>query len=309
MSAASRSIAISLTTNLHVAFDVKLLRTHTAWAGPGLNLFGPPYTGTKTPFICNYDGAPLWTSPPFFPWSVGRLPEQDLRTAPGRSDFKAINTKGEATTLVYELAANEGQLVRIHETPRHAPTGGGNAIARRFEIAPCRDDLWLLAHAEMGVFEKIPNPQNAIIIKRENDVLLAVAGGAAGLAWRQAETNVSYVVEVITEEGTDNGNPTVTVAGHQARGYLKIPAHTNTIAIEITTAVVKDVSEANTLLPMLANIRVSGIETRLAIGGANNEKSAAPKIVAGDKTVAGRTGVMNFIGSNIFPCRRRSNFS
>jgi hypothetical protein len=56
----------------------------------------------------------------------------------------------------------------------------------------------------------------------------------------QAETNVLYAVEVVTEEGTDNGNPTAPVAGHQARGYLKIPAHTNTIAIELTTAVVKD---------------------------------------------------------------------
>jgi hypothetical protein len=108
-------------------------------------------------------------------------------------------------------------------------------------------------------------------------VLLAVASGATELAWRQTETNVSYVVEVITEEGTDNGNPTVTVAGHQARGYLKIPAHTNTIAIELTTVVVKDLSEANALLPLLANIQVSGIKTRLARESANNQKSAAPK--------------------------------
>ncbi|MEO8428606.1 MAG: hypothetical protein ABI651_16010, partial [Verrucomicrobiota bacterium] len=213
MSASSRSIAISLTTNLHVAFDVKLLRTHTAWAGPGLNLFGPPFTGTKTPFICGYEGTPLWTSPPFFPWSVGRPPEQDLRTAPGRSDFKAISTRDEATTLVYDLAANDGLLVRVHETPHQAPAVGGNAIVRTFEVAPCRDDLWLLAHAEMGVFEILPGPQNAIIIKRENDLLLAVAAGEKGLAWKQVETNVSYTVEVVTEEGTDKSNPTVTVAG------------------------------------------------------------------------------------------------
>jgi hypothetical protein len=129
MSAASRSIAISLTTNLHVAFDVKLLRTHTAWMGPGLNLFGPPYTGTKTPFICNYDGTPLWTSPPFFPWSVGHLPEQDLRTAPGRSAFKAIEKSAKRQPSL-RIAANEGQLVRIHET---ASADGRNAIVRRFE--------------------------------------------------------------------------------------------------------------------------------------------------------------------------------
>src|SRR5881394_3607308 len=43
MSESSRSIVIPLATNVHWAFDAQLLRTHTVWAGPGLNLRGPPY--------------------------------------------------------------------------------------------------------------------------------------------------------------------------------------------------------------------------------------------------------------------------
>jgi hypothetical protein len=182
MSAASRSVAVPLTTNLHVAFDVKLLRTHTAWSGPGLNLFGPPFTGTKTPFICNYDGAPLWTSPPFFPWSVGLVPEQDLRTAPGRSDFKAIDIKGEVTTLVYELAANDGQLVRIHET-RDARGGRENAIARRFEIAPCRERSLAAGARGDGRVRKIPIHRTQL---SSNAITTCFCGGRGAKDWRGA---------------------------------------------------------------------------------------------------------------------------
>ncbi|MCI0538212.1 MAG: hypothetical protein L0Z50_23645, partial [Verrucomicrobiales bacterium] len=45
MRQSARSIAIPLGTNLHLAFDTELLRTHSAWAGPSLNLYGPPYHG------------------------------------------------------------------------------------------------------------------------------------------------------------------------------------------------------------------------------------------------------------------------
>src|SRR5688572_27104758 len=63
MGESPRSIAMPLSTNLHIAFDTELLRIHTAWVGPSLNLFGPPYHGGKEPFICTYDGTALWTMP------------------------------------------------------------------------------------------------------------------------------------------------------------------------------------------------------------------------------------------------------
>jgi hypothetical protein len=39
----SRSIVVSVATNLHVAFDAKVLRTHTVLEGESLNLFGQSY--------------------------------------------------------------------------------------------------------------------------------------------------------------------------------------------------------------------------------------------------------------------------
>ena len=47
MAESPRSIVIPLATNLHLAFDARLLRTHTLWSGPGLNLRGPPYAGAE----------------------------------------------------------------------------------------------------------------------------------------------------------------------------------------------------------------------------------------------------------------------
>src|SRR5204863_4410386 len=67
MAESSRSIVIPLATNLHLAFDAQLLRTHVVWAGAGLNLRGPPYTGEKSPFLCDFSGAVLWNNPPVFP--------------------------------------------------------------------------------------------------------------------------------------------------------------------------------------------------------------------------------------------------
>src|SRR5205814_5922103 len=71
MAESSRSIVIPLATNLHLAFDAQCLRTHTVWSGPGLNLRGPPYTGEKSPFLCDFEGEVLWGNPPLVPWRVG----------------------------------------------------------------------------------------------------------------------------------------------------------------------------------------------------------------------------------------------
>ncbi len=244
MAAASRSVAVPLATNLHVAFDMELLRTHTAWAGQGLNLFGPPYHRGKTPFICTHDGPALWTMPPFFPWSVGAVPEKDATNLPAGAAFKAVSTKGGVVTFVYDLAVG-GKKVRVHETPR---VGGGNTIVRRLEIAPCENDLWFLAHAEMGKPVEVTVARTgamaALLVQRSNDVLMASARGLDGLTWRGVERDVNYQVEVFTEEGAEKGNPRETVQGHQVRGWLKIPAHAREVAIEIVSALTDKVAEA-----------------------------------------------------------------
>jgi hypothetical protein len=92
MPAASRSIAVPLSTNLHLAFDTELLRTHTAWNGRGLALFGPQYSRTKTPFICQPEGVVQWGMPPVCPWSLGQIPTNELPVN-AAARFKAISTK------------------------------------------------------------------------------------------------------------------------------------------------------------------------------------------------------------------------
>ncbi|PAW88670.1 MAG: hypothetical protein B9S33_04280, partial [Pedosphaera sp. Tous-C6FEB] len=51
MPQSTRSIVVPLATNLHLAFDTALLRTHTVWSGRGLALLGPQYGLPKSPFI------------------------------------------------------------------------------------------------------------------------------------------------------------------------------------------------------------------------------------------------------------------
>src|SRR5437667_11036022 len=92
MAESSRSIVIPLATNLHLAFDAQCLRTHTVWSGPGLNLRGPPYTGEKSPFLCDFEGEVLWSNPPIFPWSAGV--KEDLSERPRGARFEGISTKG-----------------------------------------------------------------------------------------------------------------------------------------------------------------------------------------------------------------------
>jgi hypothetical protein len=70
MSAAVRSIHIPVGDNLHVAFDSELLRTHVAWRGKTLNLWGTPYHERKDRFYCDFEGETLCTMPPVFPWAV-----------------------------------------------------------------------------------------------------------------------------------------------------------------------------------------------------------------------------------------------
>ena len=88
--AATRSIAIAVSTNLHVGFDTDRCRVHTVWRGRGLNLFGPQYSFAKSPFISTFAGEVLWTMPPLYPWAVGKIPAEDLPLRPSGPDRKSV---------------------------------------------------------------------------------------------------------------------------------------------------------------------------------------------------------------------------
>src|SRR5690242_7494969 len=63
MAESARSIAVNLATNLYFAFDSDLCRVHTVWMGGPLNLWGPPYSYAKAPFICDFQGQVLASFP------------------------------------------------------------------------------------------------------------------------------------------------------------------------------------------------------------------------------------------------------
>ncbi len=237
MASASRSIVIPLTTNLHVAFDAELLRTHTVWNGPGLNLLGPPYAGKKTPFICTFEGKTLWTTPPLFPWSFGKSFSSSTNLF--GSVFRGISTDNGNTTLTYDVAGNAGKPVRIRETPVLNGVAE-SAMVRRFELAPSDQTLWFLVHAEMGSVADKSKDSSAI--QRTNDVLSFAVRGAPNLKWHLVEEEVDYEVERITEVGTVKGNPRDRIKGRQSRAYLEIPPHNENIVFEIGSVVAKEKS-------------------------------------------------------------------
>src|SRR5204863_8494136 len=101
MGPSSRSIVVSLATNLHLAFDATLARTHTVWEGPPLNLYGPPFNGTSIRFICDFTGEPLWETLPIQPWSADPSNPGDFH--PLNTRFLGVSTSTGQTSFLYEL--------------------------------------------------------------------------------------------------------------------------------------------------------------------------------------------------------------
>ncbi len=241
MAWSSRSIAIPLGSDVHIAFDSALMRTHTAWKGKGLALYGPPYSNSKEPHISRVEGEVLWHNPPFFPWSVGNLPSHDQFEVLAGSDFKAIKGKGGDTVLIYQVGLPGGGVVSVSEQSRVERMGEADTIIRRLEIGPCEEDLWFLAHAEMGTAESRPLTGKAVLIQRTGTVagdrLLVAARGHESLTWEIKAGQVNYEEPYISDENTETGMEFRTVTGHEVRTFLKVPAHESAIAIEVLSTV------------------------------------------------------------------------
>lgn len=276
----SRSIAIPLGSEVHIAFDSKRLRTHTAWKGRGLALYGPTYSNTKEPHICQVDGEVLWHNPPFFPWSVGNLPSRDPFEVLAGSDFKAIKVKGGDTVLIYQVGLPGGNAVTISEHARVERMGETDAIIRRFEIGPCEEDLWFLAHAEMGIVEDRFPMDQAIVIERTGkqygNRLLVAARGSPGLTWEVEAGLVAYEEPFLSDENTETGKEFRKVSGHEVRAFLKVPAHEIAITIEVLSTVCSDDSLVTKALKGIGNKRLKPLSPKPA---------AKPKIVPSPRPV------------------------
>jgi glucose/arabinose dehydrogenase len=263
-----------------------------------------------------------------------------LREVPSGSGFRGLSTKGGVTTLIYEVPSSNGQSVRVHESPRAQTIGDSAAIIRRLEIAPCPSDLWWLAHSELGTFippgrspgvgrapgtgppeGRTPNPDagqpdapvgrdgvgaggtspSHILIKRDRDMLLAVARGVPNLAWQSVETNVAYPVETVTEEGTDNGNPVATVTGHEARAWLRIPAHTEAIALEVATVIVPDAADATAFLSPWVGANVAPPSMTFITSTEKDPHAPSPRIATSDRGFRWPPGGDRFYRIEHFP--------
>lgn len=218
MPQSTRSIVVPVATNLHLAFDTALLRTHTVWSGRGVALLGPQYGLPKSPFISTNDGTVLWTMPPVFPWAVGTMPERLETKLPSYAAFEGVEAQGSHATLRYNLKDSTGRIVNLKESfatrPNHAA-----GLRRAVVLGPSNEDLWFLAHIEQGRTERL-SPKG-LLIERANDVLLIKLDGFELVA-REAKLDLES--ETATEQGSEKGNPHQRIKGDFAQVFVKVPA-------------------------------------------------------------------------------------
>ena len=233
MPQSTRSIVVPLATNLHLAFDTALLRTHTVWSGKGLALLGPQYGLPKSPFISTNDGTVLWTMPPVFPWAVGKKPEKPSASLPEGARFFAVNSWPTPTAFVHELRAHERTL-RIRETPL---AFGSHHVVRVLEFGQRESELWFLAHAEMGA-EITSKSDSSISLKRGQGALTISVESDCNAAILAEVGQARYEIERATEFGAEKGHPRDMVEGLETRVWVRIPpVRTPMSAVALSTRI------------------------------------------------------------------------
>ncbi|WP_050785854.1 PQQ-dependent sugar dehydrogenase [Pedosphaera parvula] len=237
MQESSRSIIIPLATNLHLAFDPELMRTHTVWTGNGLNLYGPPYNGSAERYICEPGGPVLWRNAPVLSWSA-------ITNAPGQpgvppgANFIGIDTRKGMVSLLYEARLN-GNRVRIEESPFQASLNGTQVVVRQFELGPCPETLFYLAHAQS---EKCSESRfaNLVLIETPTNRLVTLWKSNARLRWLPQTKEVNYDSVLVQESATrvhETPYRTNRICGTEARVVLQIPPHDEILRFQIVTAV------------------------------------------------------------------------
>lgn len=221
MPQSTRSIVVPLATNLHLAFDTALLRTHTVWSGRGLALLGPQYGLPKSPFISTNDGTVLWTMPPVFPWAVGKKPDEPAREMPKGARFSAVNTWPGQTAFLFELPTAEP--FRVRETPLAL---GNNHVVRHIGFGVRKSDLWFLAHAETGVEVTAKSDVRAVLKRGQATLSVSIESDCKATLLIE-EKPVRREVERATEAGAEKGHPKDIVEGLETRVWVRIPANKN----------------------------------------------------------------------------------
>ena len=238
MTEATRSVIVSLGTNLHLAFDAEKLRTITVWAGQSANLWGSVYHGAKDRFYTDFNGWELWRSPQILPWEIRELVEKNHFTnSIPKGTYLGVSTKGSNTSFMYELKTAEGEQIRIHETPRSNPSAGSDLVERRLEIGPAKRSLSFLAHHEKGRLITNNVPPGMFIYDRGTNVLLVTARSTARL---KLENNLRNLVvpNVNWKEVKNDSQRIVTVVTNEvSECTVRIPVHAAPIVVEVLSLV------------------------------------------------------------------------
>ncbi len=223
MPQSTRSIVVPLATNLHLAFDTALLRTHTVWSGKGLALLGPQYGLPKSPFISTNDGTVLWTMPPVFPWAVGKIPEAGSTNSTLQGRFLGLKITGKAV-FRYELYSANQRLAIVEES-FEAILNAPRLVQRTLIVSANSEPLWFLAHAEMSPSAPATDELiHATFFERKDGVLLASLNlPKRAIQVQVQERQAEYTVETVTEQGADKGHPRHVVAGKETRMWVQIP--------------------------------------------------------------------------------------
>lgn len=204
MAESSRSIVVNLATNLHLAYDADLCRIHTVWRGGPLNLWGPPYSHSKSPFICNFDGAPVFSFPQVAPFGPAQPSYRGFTTTNGFSVFCSLDG------------------MEIRESISGAEKEGHWQVIRHFSIDPkgAARPFDLLVHSVPDTgFET--NGATVVLRTAKGALQFHLEGEAK---WEVRKEAVDSWQETITDEGTEKGNPRTRIQREETRLYARFEA-------------------------------------------------------------------------------------
>lgn len=260
MEGAPRSLHLALGSRLHVAFDTELLRVHTAWFGPGLNLQGTPHTGNKTPFFSEPRGTIFHTTRPVQSWSAGPPASTPANGRAGTGQFVAWSEVKGSLNLEYRVRAGESETT-VQEVVRSL-VGFERGLTRVLTVAPGESASWWSPVGEFVAPGEIRQLDvGAIAIQRTNDwLLIARELGGDSLDALFATTNdFELVYEVERARGGDNERVEVREAGRFARISQHFPPRAQPLQLAFAIVALAELPADSTAL--LRRLRASLVDT------------------------------------------------
>jgi len=260
MEEAPRSLHLTLGTRLHVAFDTELLRVHTAWLGPGLNVQGTPHTGSKMPFISEPRGTIFHTTPPVQPWSAEPPTNPPPTGRAGAGQFVGWSEVKAFLHLEYRVRA-DGTETPVQEVLRSLG-GFERGLTRVLTVGPGESALWWTPVAEFiapGEIRQLDS--GAIAIQRTNDwLLIARELGGDSLDALFATTNdLELVCEVERARGGDSERVEVRESGRFVRISQHFPPRALPRQLAFATVALAELPADSTAL--LRRLRASLVDT------------------------------------------------